>query len=157
PQPAPASPPRPAPGETAKADYFDGATSIPRAFAAKVGGPVRVTELVVYPGYVIAEIQNPHKRENLDRYTLRDGVVGDGDPVMLGGRMKTAADVDDAVVDLASANFTVLPAMVRETRARLDIEGGKVTHAIFRNDRTFGAGVGWRVYASGPRRSGSVE
>jgi hypothetical protein len=145
-----------APGTTQAVDYFADATSVPAKLAAKVGGPVRVVELTVYPGYVISEIQDPQNHENVDRYMLRDGVVGDGEPVRLMGRMKTAKDVDDAVTDLATVDLAVLPAMVKEATARVGIDDAKVSHVMLTRNRP-SSDVGFRVYVSGARKSGSAE
>ncbi len=153
----PASPGHAHPVAPAHAAYFKNATSVPAKLAAKIGGPVRVIELVVYPDYVIAEVQDPRKHGNVDRFTLRDGVVGDGDPVRLVGDLKSARDVDAVVQDLASVDFAILPRMVKETRAHLRIEDGKVTHAILDARRVFHKDVTWRVYVSSARKDGSVE
>ncbi len=146
-----------APAEPGHTGYFRDATSIPGKLGAKIGEPVRVLELVVYPDYVITEVQNPRKRGNVDRYTLRNGVVDDGEPVHLMGEMKSAKDVDAAVVDLASVSFGVVPKLVHETKHRLRIEDGKVTHAILDARRVFHKQVTWRVYMSSARKDGSVE
>jgi len=150
--------PEPAgPGESGHANYFRNATSIPAKLGAKIGGPVRVLELTVFPEYVVTEVQDPRKHGNVDGYTLRDGVVGDGEPVHLMGTMKSARDVDAAVQDLGAVNFGVLPRMVKETKHRLRIEEGRVTHAFLDARRVFHKEVTWRVYMSSPRKDGSVE
>jgi hypothetical protein len=152
-----ATPAQPTPAQPTSADYFKDATSVPAKLKVRIGGPVRVIELVVYPGYVISEIQDPKKHENVDRYTLRDGVVDDGQPVKLMGRATTAKDMDETVVDLASVDLAAVPGMVKAATAQLKIDGGKVTHAILQRGRPFNNDVGWRVYVSGTRKDGSVE
>ena len=154
------SPEPPDPGTQAEpghASYFRDATSVPGKLGAKIQGPVRVTELVLYPEYVISEVQDPRKRGNVDRYTLRNGVVDDGEPVRLMGQMKTARDVDAAVVDLASVNFGIVPKLIREAKHRLRIEDGKVSHVMLDASRVFHKQVIWRVYMSSARKSGFVE
>ncbi len=138
-------------------DYFADATSVPRMFEEKLGGPARALELVVYPGYVIAELQDPKKHENVDRYTLRAGAVGEGDPVRLHGPLKTAKDVDEAALDLGTLDLTILPRMLAEATARLPIPDGKVTHVILDAGRVFQKEVLWRVYVGSARDSGFVS
>ncbi len=62
------------------------------------------------------------------------------------------------MIDLAALDFAVVPVMVREAKARLQIADGKVTHAMLqRTSRPFSDTLGWRVYVSGARKSGSIE
>jgi len=149
-------PATPAQAHTASSavDYFKDPTSVPGAFQAKIGGPVRVLRLTVYDDYAMADIQDPKNHENVDSYTLMRGSVDNGRPVMLSGNMKTAKDVDAAVQDLAAVDFSLLPKMAEDAKARLHIDGGKVTHAML--DRTLGGEVGWRVYVNSPRKGGYV-
>jgi hypothetical protein len=149
---SPQQTPRPPP---ASADYFKDATSVPRMFNAKVGGPVRLLDLVVYPGYVIAQIQDPKKKENVDRYQLRDGTVADGEPVRLLG--SGAKKLDQATLDIASVDFAAVPAMVADAVLQLKIEDGKVSHAILSRGLPLKPDVRWRVYVTGARKNGSVE
>lgn len=61
----------------------------------------------------------------MDRYTLRAGAVGAGDPVWLHGPLKTAKDVDEAALDLATVDFAMLPRMLAEATAQLPTADGK--------------------------------
>ena len=56
-------------------DLFVDATSIPTKFKEKIGGPTRVLELLVYPAFSHAQIQNPKKKLEADEYELRGGSV----------------------------------------------------------------------------------
>jgi hypothetical protein len=137
--------------------YLQDAGSIPAAFKAKVGGPVHVLELTVYPDHVAAQIQDPKKHGNVDEYELRDGSVGEGEPVKFVGSTPTAKDLDEAVVDFASVDLAGLPRMVKDATAQLKIDDGKVTHVILKRGRPFNNDVSFRVYVSGTRKDGSVE
>jgi hypothetical protein len=131
------------------ADYYKDATSIPTKLAEKMGTPLRVRYLLVYSDYVVTEIEDPKKPGNVDRYVLRDGDVGDGEPVKRG---------DGPSVDLATVSFDAVPRMVADATMRLHIEDGKVANASL-NCNAVGTGkaAGWRVSVSGPRKDGSVE
>jgi hypothetical protein len=63
----------PARGAEPAGGYLQDASSILAAFKAKIGGPVHVLELTVYPDHVAAQIQDPKKQGNVDEYELRDG------------------------------------------------------------------------------------
>jgi hypothetical protein len=151
----------PARGEPATAatsgDYFKDASGVPAKFKEKVGGPVRLLELTLYPGYVLAQIQDPKKHENVDGYELRDGQVGDPEPVKFMGTTPTAKDLDEATVDAASIDFGAVPRMAKDALVQLKIDDGKVTHMILKRGRPFHNEVRWRVYVTGARKDGSVE
>ena len=157
--PAPESPaPRAAPTATADADgYVHDATSVPGKFKTKIGGPVRLLELTLYPGYVITQIQDPKKKENVDAYELRNGEVGDAEPVKFVGKTPTAKDLEGATFDAAAVDFAAVPKMAKDAVAQLKIDDGKVTHMLLKRPRPFGNDVRWRVYVNGARKSGSVE
>jgi hypothetical protein len=137
--------------------YFRHASSVPGKLRAKIGGPVKLLKLGVYPEFVEAEIQDPKKREHVDKYELRDGAVGDGVPIKFVINTPTAKDLDAVTIDIGSIDFAAVPRMVRDAPAQLKIEGGSVTHMLLQRDLPFSQEVRWRVYVSGTRGDGSVE
>jgi hypothetical protein len=139
------------------AGYLRDASSVAAPFKAKIGGPVRVVELDVFPDHVAAQIQDPKKRGNVDAYELRDGAVGDGEPVKFVGSSPTPKDLDEAVVDLAAVNLAALPRMVKDATAQLKIDDGKATHVVLKRNRPFNNDASFRVFVSGARKEGSVE
>jgi hypothetical protein len=146
--------PAAAPGTTS---YFSDATSVPAAFIAKIGKPLKILELAIYPDYAIIEAEDPHKKGNVDRYMLR-GSVGDPEPVELVADEKT--NLDAHLVPLSAVNFTLIPKMVKkakETAAKHKYEAAQVTHIILESDLPFSNSIVWHVYASGPRDSGYIE
>jgi hypothetical protein len=150
--PNPKRAPRAAP---ASIDYLKDATSVPRLFKEKLRGPVRIRKLTVLSDIVIAEIQDPKKKSNVDRYQLRDGVVADGEPVRL--HESPAAKLDEALVDIDSVDFAALPGIVADAVRRLSIEEGRVSLASLKRGLPFTREVRWRIDVEGPRRSGSVQ
>lgn len=151
----------PVPGGPAAAaggsDYLKDATAIPGKLKAKVGGPVHLLELSLYADHMDVQIQDPKKHENVDGYELRDGQVGDAEPVKFAGTTPTAKDLDEVTVDIALVDFGAVPKMVTDAAVQLKIDGGKVTHMILKRGRPFNDEVRWRVYVSGARKDGSVE
>ncbi|MEO5874515.1 MAG: hypothetical protein ABIS86_09035, partial [Streptosporangiaceae bacterium] len=155
--PTPATPARTTPVRTAPAapgGYFSDATSLPTAFTAKIGKPLKILQLVIYPEYAILQAEDPGKKGNVDRYMLR-GNVGDPEPVQLAGDEKDR--LDQHLLPVASVDFSLVPKMVKDARARLRYEGAEVSHIILDRGIPFFDDIVWRVYVSGPRDSGRVE
>lgn len=144
-----------APGGAAKMDLFTDASPIAPKLKEKIGGPVRMLELVVYPEYAIADIQNPNKKLEADQYKLRNGVVDDGSPLKFTGRQPTEADLARTTFALEEVDFTQVPKIAKDAVVALGFEDAKTTHMIL--ERRSGGQVRWRVYVNSPRRSGSVE
>jgi hypothetical protein len=137
--------------------FFEDATSINPKFAGATGGVAKFLELNVYPKYAIAQIQDPKKHENVDGYELRSGSVEQTGPVKFIGRPPTAKDLDFICVDGATVDWAKVPVMVKDAVQRIQIEGGHVSHMIFKRNLPFKKDAVWRVYVDGERRSGSVE
>lgn len=152
---AEASNPTAAAAPAAAVNYFADATSIAPKLKEKIGGPVRLLELVVYPEYAKADIQNPNKKLEADQYNLRNGAVDDGSPLKFMGRQPTEKDLAAQTYAIEEVDFTQVPKIAQDAVAALAFEGGKTTHMIL--ERRDGGKVRWRVYVNSPRRSGSVE
>lgn len=144
-------------GSAAKVNYFDDATNIPKLYKAKVGPPTRVLELLIYPNYGYAQIQDPKKPENVDQYDERDGNVQDGAPVKFMGHQPTAADIKEDTFDIDEVDFGAVAKMVKDAPVQLKIDDGKTTHIILKRPLPFSKDVRFRVYVNGARKDGSVE
>src|SRR5262249_10932417 len=146
-----------APGSGARAeertvDYFQDASSVPGKLKEKIRGPVRLLELALYPTYAFAEIQDPAKKENVDRYELRNGTVGDGEPVKFVGQVPTAQALEAITFDVSTIDAAAVPKMAAEAIEKLGIEGGQVTHMLLKRGIPFNEEVRWRVFVNGTRR-----
>jgi hypothetical protein len=150
--PRPALPSLPA---APKVDYFANPTSIPGTLQAAIGTPLRAKQLVIYSEYVIIEAQDPQKPQNVDRYTLRNGSVGDKDAVRLVGREKD--NLAQHLFELSVTNFALVPALINDARTRLGFSDAKVSHVMLDRHLPFSKDVLWRVYISSDRDSGFVE
>jgi hypothetical protein len=146
-----------APERAPDVDYFANASSLPGLYKAKVGGPARALELLIYPKYGYAQIQDPRKPENVDRYDVRDGVVTGVTPVKVVGPYRGPDTLATSTFSIDDVDFSAVPKMVADARAQLNIEDGKVTHIILQRPLPFASDVRFRVYLSGPRKNGSVE
>jgi hypothetical protein len=153
--PRPGVPSLPSLPAAPKVDYFADATSIPGAFQAAIGTPLRAKQLVIYSEYAIIEAQDPQKPQNVDRYTLRNGSVGSKDAVRLVGREKD--NLAPHLFDLSVTNFGLVPALIADARKRLAIDDAKVSHVMLDRMLPFSKDVLWRVYVGSDRDSGFVE
>ena len=136
-------------------NLFNDPTPLPGKIKAALGGPVMIRELVIYETYAIFSAQNPNKKEHVDRYTYRNGAVGDSQPVSLGSDKKRLGQI---LLPLDSVVFSIIPGLAERARAELKIEDGKVSHIYVERDSPFNRGEPViRVYVRGERDSGFVE
>jgi len=122
----------------------------------------RVSDVTMYPEYLIVVAQDPSNLEHIDRYEWRDDEVGLPTPVHLSGPQE---DIDASLYPLRSVHWEDLPAMVRdaeraaEQASPIRVENALANYVIV--DRTTSSGgdsrVVVRIYIDGPRRSGYVE
>lgn len=138
-------------------DLFKDATSVPAKFKEKVGGPTRALEILVYPAFAKAQIQNPNKKLEADEYELRGGSVGDPGPIKWIGKEPTEKDLEFQTFNVDEVDFTKVPQMVADAPAKAEVPGGKVTHMILKRPLPFEKEIRWRVYVNGERKDGSVE
>ena len=124
--------------------------------------PANVTDVTVYPEYLITEAQDPDIPDHIDRYEWRAHDVPTPEPVQLSGPQE---DVDASLFPLSAVAWRRLTAMVDAAeRATLHneplrIESPRASYvSIDRSTSSEDDGkVIVRIYISGPRRSGSVE
>lgn len=139
--------PTPAPEE----DLFKDPTIAKRRFEERLGHPVMVKELVLYPTYALAEAQDPNNKTHLDRYWYRNGSLGDPEPVRLSGSDR---DLGRVVFSLDQLPFDKLAGIIQASLKDLPLEEGKVTHVILTRDVFSKEKPVMRVYLSSPRDSG---
>lgn len=151
----PAVPAIPAAPAAPAVAYFANATSVPGAFQASIGSPLKVKEVVVYDQYVIIEAQDPAKPQNVDRYTLRNGLVSGKDPIRLVGDEK--ANLNAHLFDIASLNYALIPTLIADAKRRLAIEDGKPSHVMVDRRLAPKQQPQWRVYIGSQRDSGYVS
>ena len=138
-------------------DLFVDASSIPLKYKEKIKGPVRVMEILVYPAFAQAKIQDPNKKLNADEYEYRGGTVGDGGALKWIGTPPTEKDLEFQTFNIDEVDFSKVPTMVADAPKQLGYEGGKTTHMMLKRPLPFEKEVRWRVYVNGERKDGSVE
>jgi hypothetical protein len=145
----PASAPAPA---GVQGNYFQSATAVRDAIAARFTPNAEMRELVLYPEYAIFELRDPVKRNNVDRLVLRPGGFDDPDPIQLVADDKS--ELDKVSFRLSEVNFTVVPGLVTDALNRIKLDEGRVSHIIIDKFFPFRKALGFRVYVTSERDSG---
>jgi hypothetical protein len=147
-----------APDKGAAVDLFEDASDLTAQLRKAIAGRVMIDELTLYRDSATLDIQDPKRKENIDRYSYRKGKLELPEPVKLSGDY-TQADLDAGVFPLESLDFKLIPTMIEDAKTRLKMPDGKVTSlSAKRGDPDFGdTGVRWHVGVSDARHTGSVE
>ena len=142
--------------ENPEVDLFADAPDLTAQLKAAIPGRVMSDELPLYRDSATLDIQDPRRKENIDRYKYRDGKLAKPEPVKLSGDY-TQADLDAAVFPLESIDFKLIPAMIADARTRLKMPDGKVSSLTLKRGFPFNDEVRWRLGVSDARHMGSVE
>jgi DNA-directed RNA polymerase subunit RPC12/RpoP len=145
------TPPAPAPEE----NLFATPALVKTKLEERLGKPVMVKDLVLYPTYARAVAQDPKAKHHLDSYFYRYGNLQDPEPQRLVGSGKR--NVDKLVFSLDEVDFTKIPQLLASASADLAIEQGAVTHVIIERGGFGTKAPVVRVYVNGPRDGGYVE
>jgi len=137
----------------------DAVAAIERVVGAS---PAQVTDVTVYPTYLITEAQDPDIPDHIDRYEWRDQDVPTPEPVQLSGPQEA---VDASLFPISAVPWRRLAAMVESAERAtlrntpLRIESPRASYvSVSRSTSTEDDGrVMMRIYVSGPRRSGYVD
>ncbi len=122
--------------------------------------PAQVTDITIYPEYMIVEAQDPKVPDHIDSYTWRDGEVSAPEPVHLSGPQEV---VDASLYPTTAVNLARLPDTVRaaerelETARPIRIEEALATYLYIGRSTSLDGRVVIRLSITGPRRSGNVE
>ena len=133
-------------------DFFesDALREFEPKMAEKIGGEVSALDLSVYENNVKIQVQDPQKKENVDGYDYKNGVITDPVPVRLYG----GGSLEQNLFKLKEVSLAKIPELIDEAREKSkDLEGAKVTHVVIKKDLPFSNKVKIRVYLSGTRKS----
>lgn len=133
-------------------DFFesDALAKFEPKIAEKIGGEVKALDLTVYENYLKIQTQDPKKKENVDSYDYKNGVITEPVPVRLYG----GGSLEQNLFNLKDVNLDKIPALIDEAREKSkDLEGAKVSHVIVKKDLPFSNKVKIRVYLTGTRKS----
>jgi hypothetical protein len=104
--------------------YYEGthAAEAIQQIRAKVGEPFRVMNVRIDDDSVSAEVQDPKKKENVDRYEVDGGQLKAPRPVRLIG--DTDQDTLEAnLFDPAGVDWTKIPDILRQGNGKIQLEG----------------------------------
>jgi hypothetical protein len=131
------------------------------AIEKRVGAsPAQVTDITIYPEYMIVQAQDPNVLDHIDSYTWRDDQVDTPTPVHLSGPQEA---VDASLYPTTGVNLARLPDIVRAAEARLQnarpvgIEEARATYLYIQRSTSLDGRLIIRISIEGPRRSGDIE
>jgi hypothetical protein len=133
-------------------DFFesDVLTEFEPKMTEKIGGEVKALDLSVYENFVKIQVQDPQKKENVDSYDYKNGIISEPVPVRLYG----GGSLEQNLFKLKEVNLARIPELIDEAREKSqELEGAKVTHVIVKKELPFSNKVKIRVYLSGTRKS----
>lgn len=89
----------------------------------KVGDPFRVMEILVYTDSVKVQVQDPHKKENVDEYEVDGGKLEGPKPVRLIGIDTDEAAINRTVYDPSTVALDKLADIVKTGNEKVQLEG----------------------------------
>ena len=139
----------------------DGLPDVMAELNEVVGGdPTRYGDVSIYPEYAVVEAQDPEALDHIDRYTWRDGEVGEPEPVHLSGPQE---EVDLELFPETNVPWDELPGWAERaeeataTNEPVAIEDPVASYILVRRSFSDDRPITVSVYINGPRRSGYVE
>jgi len=116
------------------------------------GEPTRFTQILLYPYYAFATVQDPTQPTHLDQYTWRSGALGTP------SAQQSSADLEFRLFGAGDVNWVAVAQIAAQAPALTDVEGGSVSHIVVERSTfqpTLAAVV--RIFVNGDRGSGFVE
>jgi hypothetical protein len=137
----------------------DGIAAIEAAVGAS---PARIRDVLIYPEFLDAEVQDPALPEHLDEYEYRDSDVGAGEAVLLSG---SHDEIEASLFPTTAVDWSDIPRIVKrvERAARnatpIRIEDARVGYLIAGRSTSVedDGRVEITAYINGPRRNGRAE
>jgi hypothetical protein len=113
----------------------------------------RLVEVVLYPEYIIMQVQDPAVPEYVDRVVWRNGGVASREPVML----PPNTDVAAKVFRIDDVQWAAVDGLVAVAPELTEVVEGEVSHVYVQRWLPFSTDVRTRVFVSGPRSSGFLD
>jgi len=143
-------------GSQAAVNLFEDASDLTDQLRKAIAGRVMIDELTLYQDSASLDIQDPKRKENIDRWSYRKGKLALPEPVKLSGDY-SQADLDAGVFPMESIDFKLIPMMIQDAKARLKMPDGKTTSLTLKRGFPFNDEVRWHVSVTDARHTGSVE
>jgi hypothetical protein len=148
----------PRPPELPRVAYLDGTNAMHavQQVRARVGEPFRVLEIRVRPDAVVVQAQDPARKENVDEYRVKGGVLQPSRPVRLFG-LTSQKVLEDNLFNPDDVDLAVIPALVKEAEAKVQLEGRELSGVTVKRKLPFEEQVSIDVAFHGTRKSGYLH
>lgn len=116
------------------------------------GEPTQFTEIILYPDYAFATVQDANQPTNLDQYQFRSGKLGGGSP------QTSIDDVEASLFSAGQINWVAVAQVAEQAPRLVEVPDGDVSHIMV--DHTGSQPehpVIVRIYVTGARGSGFLE
>jgi hypothetical protein len=141
---------------------FAGGPAALQAVQQRLGGPVKVLSVAVYPDAVDIEAQDPAQPTHVDRYHYAEGRLEGPEPVAVG---RNRRQLEARLFPLAAADLERLRLLLPEALVAVAAEDGRVQHVTLERSEYEGwndTSTSWtrplfRVHVTGPRSGGYAE
>lgn len=139
------------PTETPVFDALATPEQVPVKMREELGEDVTVRRITLTNSGFLAEVRDPAKPDNMDRYTYFNN-TWDTDPISVS--VSDIADLDKTTFGLGAIDWKVIPELERKALAGLDLEDEEVTSVS--TDRITGNPPRIYVSVNGARGSGGL-
>jgi hypothetical protein len=141
---------------------FAGGPAALAALQQRLGAPLAILQVVVFPDSVEIDARDPREPMHVDRYTYADGRLESPEPVAVG---RNERQLRARLFPLTAADLARLPELLPQALEEVRAEEGKVDqitlqrdeHTSWVYDSTSWTKPRFRVHVSGPRSGGYVE
>lgn len=138
--------------------FADGAAAL-AALEQRLGAPVRLMRVAIYPDAVELEAQDPKQPMHVDRYRWERGALSDGEPLQVG---RDRREIKARLFELPGPVLARVPSLLPGALAAVAAEGGNVSHVEIERYSGWGESNAYgspviQVVVHGPRAGGSVE
>ena len=154
-QPTPSNVPVDATKPKAVAVMYQGTAAVEAAnkIKEKIGGPVRVLDVNIAPGYLSVDAQDLKDPNKISHYEYRNGTVSEPTPVTLSEEIK----LDSRLFSLDEVNLAAVANIAQAATERLKIDGGEVQGMDIRRNLPISNEIRWHVGVTGTEKAGFVD
>ncbi len=132
-------------------DYVDDVASAVNLFKEKLPG-AKFTEILIYPTYGTATMEDPKNKGSVLEFNLRNGHVSGGKPPLIAPQ-----DVAAALFDVATLNLDVTKAIVKDAPVRTGLATKTAAYIIIERDVPFSNDMVYRVYLDGGEKCAEYD
>jgi len=121
-------------------NYVEDMASAVSLFKEAVPG-ARYTEILLYPSYGTATLEDPKAKGTLVEYELRNGRVHKGKPPLI-----PPHDINAALFDIDAINFGLMKAMAKDAPIRCGMPTKPASYVVLEREIPFSTDIIFRIY-----------